>query len=56
MFNFLKQYYERTGGKSDLAAVLSDIQTVPSDGMPADPAAWADWLDAVRVVLERSSH
>jgi hypothetical protein len=56
MFHFLKQYYDRTGEKGDLAAVLSDIQTVPSDGMPADPAAWADWLDAIRLVLEKSAH
>jgi hypothetical protein len=56
MFNFLKQYYERTGEKGDLAAVLSDIQIVRSDGMPADPAAWTDWLHAIKVVLEKSPH
>jgi hypothetical protein len=55
MFNFLVRYYNRTGQKGDLAAVLSDIQTVPSDGMPADPAVWADWLAAIKGVLEKSS-
>lgn len=51
MSRFLERYYERTGGKGELAAVLSDMQTMP-DGRPADPAAWEDWLDAIRVVLE----
>jgi hypothetical protein len=53
MSRFLERYYERAGGRGELAAVLSDIQTMP-DGRPADPAAWEDWLDAVRVVLEGS--
>jgi hypothetical protein len=51
MAQFLEQYYVRVGRKGELATVLSDIQTMP-DGRPADPAAWEDWLDAVRVVLE----
>ncbi len=51
MSRFLERYYERAGGKGELAAVLSDIQTMP-DGRPADPAAWEDWLDAIRAVLE----
>ncbi len=54
MFRFLERYYERVGGKGELAAVLSDIQTMP-DGRPADPAAWEDWLDAIRMVLEDAS-
>jgi hypothetical protein len=55
MFRFLQRYYERAGGRGELAAVLSDIQTMP-DGRPADPAAWEDWLDAIRVVLEDTAH
>ncbi|HEY3909379.1 MAG TPA: hypothetical protein VGM07_05755 [Stellaceae bacterium] len=51
MSRFLVQYYERAGRKSELAAVLSDIQTMP-DGRPADPAAWEGWLEAVRAVLD----
>jgi hypothetical protein len=51
MSRFLEQYSQRVGGKSELAAVLSDIQVMP-DGRPADRAAWGDWLGAVRIVLE----
>lgn len=51
MFIFLQNYHLRSGKKSELATVLSEMQTMP-DGRPADPAAWEDWLDAVRVVLE----
>ncbi len=51
MVIFLQNYDLRIGKKGDLATVLSDIQTMP-DGRPADPAAWEDWLDAIRMVLE----
>jgi hypothetical protein len=51
MAQFLEQYYDRVGKKAELAVVLSDMQIMP-DGRPADPAAWEDWLDAVRAVLE----
>lgn len=51
MSQFLEQYYERAGRNSELAVVLSDIQMLP-DGRPADTAAWQDWLNAVRIVLE----
>jgi hypothetical protein len=54
MLLFLQQYYNRVGRKGDLATVLSDIQMMP-DGRPADPAAWEDWLKAVRTVLENAS-
>jgi hypothetical protein len=50
MSRFLEQYDRRVGREGDLAAVLSDIQIMP-DGRPADPAAWQDWLEAVRMVL-----
>jgi len=56
MFAFLQQYYERGGRKDNLGAVLSDIQSIFEDGMPADPAAWKDWLDAVETVLEKTPH
>jgi hypothetical protein len=52
MLVFLRQYYARGGCKDDLAALLSDIQSITEDGLPADPAAREDWLDAVRTVLE----
>ena len=51
MFKFLENYYLRAGQKGDLAAVLSDIQ-ISDDRLPADPAAWNNWLDAVKSVLE----
>jgi len=51
MLTFLDEYYRRTNGKAVLADVLGDIQVLQSDGMPADPAAWEDWLAAIRVVL-----
>ncbi len=51
MAQFLEQYYDRVGKKAELAVVLSEMQIMP-DGRPADPAAWEDWLDAVRAVLE----
>lgn len=53
MSQFLERYCERVGPNAELALVLSDIQEMP-DGQPADPAAWEDWLDAVRAVLEET--
>jgi len=50
MFIFLNEYYDRTGGTSELGSVLSDIQLNRPDGLPADPAAWDDWLAAVDAV------
>ncbi len=47
MFVFLSEYYDRTGGSSELGSVLSDIQMIRADGLPADPAAWDDWLAAI---------
>jgi hypothetical protein len=49
---FLSRYYERTGGKGGLGAVLGDIQINKQDGIPFDPAARADWLAAIDRVLE----
>jgi hypothetical protein len=51
MFVFLDEYYQRTNGKAVLADVLGDIQLLQDDGMPADPAAWEDWLAAIKAVL-----
>jgi hypothetical protein len=50
MRRFLEAYYTRTGESGELASVLSDLQPLPSDALPADPAAWEDWLAAVRAV------
>jgi hypothetical protein len=50
---FLCRYYERTGGKGELAAILGDIQMDDEYGRPFDPAAWDDWLAAINHVLKR---
>ena len=55
MFVFLNAYYERTQGKAELGAVLSDIQINRHDGLPSDPAAWGDWLAAIEAVREKST-
>ena len=52
MFIFLNDYYQRTEGKAELGAVLGDIQMNPRDGMPADPAAWADWISAINAAVK----
>ena len=54
MFTFLQRYYERTGGKGELGAVLGDMQINPHDGLPFDLAARGDWLAAIDCVLEKS--
>lgn len=44
---FLSAFYRRAG--DDMATLLADIE-VESDGDTRDPAAWDDWVDAVRAV------
>jgi hypothetical protein len=51
MFVFLDEYHQRTAKKAELGDVLGDIQLNESDGRPADPAAWDDWLSAIEKVL-----
>jgi hypothetical protein len=51
MFVFLNEYHQRTAKKAELGDVLGDIQLNENDGMPADPAAWNDWLSAIKTVL-----
>jgi hypothetical protein len=49
---FLRAYYDRGHHKeSDLPLVMHSIEIL-SDGITADPAAWDDWLDAIRKVKE----
>jgi hypothetical protein len=50
MISFLEDYYFRFGQDS-LGSVLGDMQLQPN-GTTGDPAAWFDWLDAVKKVLE----
>jgi hypothetical protein len=54
MFTVLQRYYDRTGGKGELAAILGDMQINTHDGLPFDPAARGDWLAAIDCVLEKS--
>lgn len=46
MFRFLEAYYDRTGS-DELGALLGGL-ALDEDGRPMDPAAWTDWLAAVR--------
>jgi hypothetical protein len=55
MLIFLNEYDQRTAGKAELGDVLGDIQLIGTDGMPADPAAWEDWLAAIKSVRAKSS-
>jgi hypothetical protein len=48
MFRFLEAYYDRTGS-DELGALLGGL-AIDEDGQPMDPAAWTDWLAAVRDV------
>lgn len=48
MFRFLEAYYDRTGS-DELGAILGGL-AITEDGQPMDPAAWTDWLAAVRDV------
>jgi hypothetical protein len=50
MRSFLNDYYFRFN-INDLSEILSETDLLP-DGGSADPAAWFDWLEAVKRVLE----
>jgi len=54
MLSFLNDYYFRFG-MHELGGVLGPISLMP-DGKPADAAAWEDWLDAVKKVLEEEQN
>lgn len=46
MYRYLENLYELTDS-DDLAGFLGDMSILP-DGGTADPAAWEDWLDAIK--------
>ena len=46
---FLERYYENTHS-DDVGALLGGM-SVLRDGGTADPAAWEDWIEAVRQAL-----
>lgn len=47
MVYFLERHFERTKS-DDIGALLGDL-LVLEDGMTADPAAWPEWLECVRI-------
>jgi hypothetical protein len=52
MIKFLNAFYSRAG--DDFPTLMTDLQ-IQRDGGPLDPAAWADWLDAVSQVGDEES-
>ena len=50
---FLEDYYERTQS-DDVGTLLGDLQCL-EDGILADPAAWQDWMNCVKKVMDRRS-
>jgi hypothetical protein len=46
MARFLTAFYHRTA--ADMHTLLADISRDNGDGKTADPAAWHDWLRAIR--------
>ena len=54
MIYFLDDYYFRFG-QENVGNILSDIHLLPN-GHSADPAAWYDWLDAVKKTLDGETY
>lgn len=52
MYLFLEGIYSRTGS-DELGALLGGMSLLP-DGGTVDPAAWADWQEAIRRVIEEN--
>lgn len=50
MFYFLVDYYERTKA-DDIGALLGGLRIL-EDGLPADPAAWEDWMKSLSKAKE----
>jgi hypothetical protein len=51
---FLERHFKRTGS-DDIGSLLGDLQQ-SEDGKPFDPAAWNDWLDSVKQVLNNTTN
>lgn len=51
MIKFLEAFYARAG--DDFATLMTDLQ-IQRDGGPLDPAAWSDWMEAVRQVQDHT--
>jgi len=51
MFRFLEKYYALTNA-ADVGTLLGSMSMdVFQDAMPADPAMWEEWLDAIQDVI-----
>jgi hypothetical protein len=51
MFKFLTGYWERNGRPDEIGGLLGSLNPeLTGDGKPADPAAWSDWIAAVRAI------
>lgn len=50
MVKYLEIYYERTGS-NDVGSLLGDMILL-EDGSTADPAAWSDWVECVKMVKQ----
>lgn len=53
MYIFLENEYKLTGS-SDIGGLLGGLSLL-ANGSTADPAAWSDWVDAVRKALTGSN-
>jgi hypothetical protein len=51
MFEFIKGYYYRLGEPDLLGLLLGGFRFLESE-KSADPAAWEDWLEAVKKVRQ----
>jgi hypothetical protein len=47
MYVYLHNYYLQMDQPDEIGALLGDLRLL-DDGKPVDPAAWTDWLDAVK--------
>lgn len=54
MYTFLEGYYLRLGKPESLAVLLGGFR-LRENGHTVDPAAWADWLEAIENVLREDS-
>lgn len=54
MCSFLSNYYFQMGKPDEIGALLGDLRLLQDD-TPVDPAAWSDWLEAVRNVTNNAN-
>ena len=50
MGEFLRAYFDRTGGSGLLATIVGDVE-LEDNGTSADPAALSDWASCVARIL-----